>query len=119
QRDEDDRCEGTAARAGQIRARPSFGHPAKARRKQNRDGHHADQQCRKPELKWHFAWLGYRNRSRLEMPNPRFSSSAVTVTHYSTRSCASASSRSSRCMWRRVVAMLACPELRWKVESGE
>src|SRR5262245_917797 len=68
--------------------------------------------------------------------------SAVTVSHYySTRSCASASSRSSRCMYLCVVEMFACPrsrraylipfsrqifvphscraELRWKVESGE
>ena len=39
--------------------------------------------------------------------------------HYSTTSCASASSFSSSCMGRRVVEKSACPELRWKVESGE
>src|SRR5262249_8909135 len=38
--------------------------------------------------------------------------SAVTVSHYSTRSCASASSRSSRCMYLCVVEMLAWPSNR-------
>ena len=37
---------------------------------------------------------------------------AANVSHYSTRSCASASSRSSRCMYLCVVEMLACPSSR-------
>ena len=41
--------------------------------------------------------------------NTREGHSAVTVRYYFTRSCASASSLSSRCIYRWVVAMLACP----------